>query len=48
MSNSKNNTKSKMVFIFDPVSKKMRMIKTNDKKMKVIQVPPSLTKHNKD
>jgi hypothetical protein len=26
----------------------MRMIKTNDKKMKVIQVPPSLTKHNKD
>ena len=30
MSNSKNNTKSKMVFIFDPVRKIMRMIKTND------------------
>ena len=48
MTDQQNNSKPKMVFVFDPVSKKMRMMKTKDKKTKILHVPPSVTKQNKD
>lgn len=48
MNNQQVTNKAKMIFVFDPISKKMRIVKASDKKTKIPSIVSTPAKGNKD